>query len=173
MFNKRSFWFFKILKNRKGFTLTELAVTLSILGIMTAISVPSYFSWLPRHRLQTSARQIYDDMNLAKIRAVQGNRNACIQFFPNTDTYTVFFDVDGIAGYLNGTDIPIKSNLPLENGVDITGTTLTANTCGFNNRGLLPTGFAPALVQGQVSLTNPTNLPMTITVNAAGGIIVQ
>jgi len=172
MFKKSSFWFFEILNNRKGFTLTELAVTLSILGIMMAIAVPSFFSWLPRHKLQTSARQIYDDMNLAKIRAVKDNRNACIQFFPNTNTYTVFFDVDGIPGYLSGTDIPIKSNVPLENGVDITGTTLTTNTCGFNNRGMLPTGFAPALKQGQVSLTNPTNLPVSVNVNAAGGISV-
>jgi prepilin-type N-terminal cleavage/methylation domain-containing protein len=172
MFKKSSFCFFEILKNRKGFTLTELVVTLGILSIMMTIAIPSYFSWLPRHKLETSVRQIYDDMNLAKIRAVQGNRNACITFDTVAETYTVFFDVDGIAGYNAGVDILIKGNVRLENGVDITGTTLTANTCGFNNRGLLPTGFAPALVQGQVSLTNPTNLPMTIIVNAAGGISV-
>jgi len=170
MFKKRSFRFFKRLKNRKGFTLTELVVIFAILGIMMAISVPSYISWLPKHRLQTSARQIYDDMNLAKIRAVSNNRNACIEFYPITETYTVFFDVDGIPGYLNGTDIPIKSNVPLENGVDITGSNLTVNTCGFNNRGLLPNGFAPALVQGRVDLTNPTNRILRINVNTAGGI---
>ena len=169
MFKKRLFCFWKTLKNRRGFTLTEVVVTLSILGIMAAISVPSYFSWLPRHRLQTSVRQIYDDMNLAKIRAVKDNRITCIQFYPASNKYTVFFDVDGIVGYLNGTDIPIKSNVTLENGVDITGTTLAAplnNTYGFNNRGLLPAGFA----SGQVSLTNPTTLVMRVDVNAAGGI---
>lgn len=168
MFKKRSFCFFKRLKNRQGFTLTEVVVTLSVLAIMTAISIPSYISWLPRHRLQTSVRQIYDDMNLAKIRAVKDNRIACIQFYPLTDTYTVFFDVDGVAGYLNGTDIPIKINVTLENGVDITGTTLaaTADTCGFNNRGMLSALFAP----GQVSLTNPTALVMSVQVNVAGGI---
>lgn len=168
MFKKRSFCFFKRLKNKKGFTLTELVVIFSIMGIMMAISIPSFISWLPRHRLQTSVRQIYDDMNLAKIRAVKDNRNACIQFYPLTDTYTVFFDVDGVAGYLLGTDIPIKSNVTLENGVDITGTTLaaTADTCGFNNRGMLSALFAP----GQVNLTNPTALVMSVQVNVAGGI---
>ncbi|MDH3875137.1 MAG: prepilin-type N-terminal cleavage/methylation domain-containing protein, partial [Desulfobacteraceae bacterium] len=120
MYKKRSFCFWKTPKNRKGFTLTEVIVTLSVLGIMTAISVPSYFSWLPRHRLQTSVRQIYDDLNLAKMQAVKDNRNACIEFFSATETYTVYFDVDGITGYLNGTDIPIKSNVTLENDVDIT-----------------------------------------------------
>ena len=92
MFKKRSFCFFKTLKNRQGFTLTEVVVTLSVLGIMTAISVPSYISWLPRHRLQTSARQIYDDLNLAKIRAVKDNTDAYITFNALNNTYFVFLD---------------------------------------------------------------------------------
>ncbi|MBW2604760.1 MAG: GspH/FimT family pseudopilin [Deltaproteobacteria bacterium] len=167
MVKKRSFCFWKILKNRKGFTMTEVVVVLGILGIMTAISIPSYFSYLPKHRLQTSVRQIYDDMQLAKIRAVKDNRNACIEFYPGTETYTVFFDVDGIAGYLNGTDILIKGNVTLENGVDITITTLPTHTSGFNNRGMLPAGAGP----GVVRLTNPTGLLMGVEVmNTAGGI---
>ena len=85
MCKKKLFCFWELFKNRKGFTLTELTVTLSILGIMMAISVPSYFSWLPRHRLQTSARQIYDDLNLAKIRAVKDNTVACITFNAGND----------------------------------------------------------------------------------------
>jgi prepilin-type N-terminal cleavage/methylation domain-containing protein len=167
MFKKRLFCFFKILKNRTGFTMVEVAVTLSILGILTAIAVPSYLSWLPRHRLQTSARKIYDDMNLAKIQAVKDNGNACIQFYPATDTYTVYIDVDGVTGYTAGVDTLIKGNVALEKDVNITDTNFTSNTCGFNNRGLLPSGILPAIVQGQVRLTNPTTL---VDVNAAGGI---
>jgi prepilin-type N-terminal cleavage/methylation domain-containing protein len=170
MCKKRSFYFWKTLKNRRGFTLTEVVVTLSILGIMAAISVPSYFSWLPRHRLQTSARQIYDDLNLVKIQAVKDNGNACIQFYPATDTYTVYIDVDGVTGYTAGVDTLIKGNVALEKDVNITGTSLTSDTCGFNNRGLLPSGILPAIVQGQVSLTNPTTDVLRVDVNAAGGI---
>ncbi len=91
MFNKRSFWFFKTLENRKGFTLTEVVVTLSILAIMTAISIPSYFSWLPRHKLQTSARQIYDDMNLAKMQAVEATLLPLSIFHPASNNYDHIF----------------------------------------------------------------------------------
>lgn len=168
MFKKKSFCFFKILKHRKGFTLTEVVVTLSILGVMTAISVPSYFSWLPKHRLQTSVRQIYDDMQLAKIRAVKDNSVAVIIFTPATNKYTIFLDASVPLNWaLDFGETIIKQNVSLETGVSITGTTLAGNTCGFNNRGMLP---APA-VPGVVRLTNPTNLLMGVEVmNTAGAL---
>ena len=168
MYKNRSFCFWERLKNRKGFTLTELTVTLSILGIMTAISVPSYFSWLPRHRLQTSVRQIYDDMNLAKIRAVKDNSLAVVLFHPASNNYDIFLDTNGNWA-LDGGEPRIRQSASLEKDVSITGTTLPFNTTGFNNRGMLPTGAWPG---GQVSLTNPTGLVMGVNVNAAGNITV-
>lgn len=160
MFKNRPFCLFETFKNRKGFTLTEVVVTLSILGIMTAISVPSYFSWLPRHKLQTSARQIYDDLNLAKIRAVKDNVNSRITFDIVNNNYTVFLDLNGNGIPDDGPANIIRNNATLENGVNITA----ANTCGFNNRGMSITGTP------QVRLTNPTNIIMRIDVNTAGGI---
>ena len=168
MVKHRSLYFWKILKNRKGFTMTEVAVVLSLIGIMTAISVPSYISWLPRHKLQTSVRQIYDDMQLAKIRAIKDNSVAVIIFTPSTNQYTIFLDASVPTNWaLDSGETIIKQNVSLQNGVTIAGTTLAANTCGFNNRGMLP----PPAVPGVVKLTNPTNLLMGVEVmNTAGGI---
>lgn len=168
MFKKRSFCFFKRLKNGKGFTLTEVVVTLGILGIMMAITVPSYISWLPRHRLQTSVRQIYDDLNLAKIRAIKDNTVAVIIFKPASNDYDIFLDTSGNWAYDGGEPL-IRQSASLETGVTITGTTLPSNTCGFNNRGMLPTGVTPG---GQVSLTNPTGVLSGVNVNTAGNISV-
>lgn len=168
MFKKRSFCFFKRLKNRQGFTLTEVIVTLSVLGIMTAISVPSYISWLPRHRLQTSVRQIYDDLNLAKMQAVRSNTVAVAIFTPATNQYTIFLDASVPTNWaLDAGETVIRQNASLENGVSITGTTLVAHTCGFNNRGMLQTGAFPGVIQ----LTNPTGILMGVEVmNTAGAI---
>ena len=168
MVNKRWFCFWKTLNNRKGFTLTEVAVILGVIGIMMAISVPSYMSWLPRYRLQTSARQIYDDLNLAKMQAVRSNTVAVAIFTPATNQYTIFLDTSGNWA-LDGGEPLIRQSASLENGVSITGTTLPFHTTGFNNRGMLPTGAAPG---GQVSLTNVNGLVMGVSVNTAGNISV-
>ena len=141
---------------------------MSLIGIMMAIAVPSYISWLPRHRLQTSVRQIYDDLNLAKIRAVKDNTVAVILFKPASNDYDIFLDTSGNWAYDGGEPL-IRQSASLETGVTITGTTLPFNTCGFNNRGMLPAGVAPG---GQVSLTNATGVVSGVNVNTAGNITV-
>ena len=105
-------------------------------------------------------RQIYDDLNLAKIRAVKDNTVACITFDINNENYNVFLDQDETSTWTAG-DIMIKNNVGLEKDVDITA----AYTCGFNNRGLRPTAQTQI-----VKLTNPTGIIMRIDVNTAGGI---
>ena len=148
--------------NKKGFTLIEITVTLAILGIISAIVIPSYFSWLPRHRLQTSVRHIYDDMNMAKFRAVKTNTDVGIEFNTSNDTYRVFVDTDNDQIFDAGETV--ISTGTLENGIDITDSTFTANTYGFNSRGM------SAGTTGDVHMTNPSGLFMGVRVNVVGGL---
>jgi prepilin-type N-terminal cleavage/methylation domain-containing protein len=146
--------------NNKGFTLTELTVTLAIFGIMSAISIPSYFSWLPRHRLQTSVRHIYDDMNMARSRAVKTNADIGIQFNTSNDNYRIFRDTDQDQTLDAGETV--ISTGTVENDVDITGSTFTNNTYGFNSRGMSAGGT------GEVRLTNSSGLFLGVRVNTSG-----
>jgi type IV fimbrial biogenesis protein FimT len=149
--------------NNKGFTLAEVVVTLAILGIMATIAIPSFMSWLPKHRLQTSVRQIYDDLNLAKMEAVKRNTDVFIQFSPTNETYSVILDSNN-SGALDGGDTPLKSNIALENGVNINNTGFASNTVGFNNRGMTVGGAT-----GNINLSNPTGNG-GVQVNIAGNI---
>jgi prepilin-type N-terminal cleavage/methylation domain-containing protein len=150
--------------NKKGFTFVEIAVTLAILAIISAISIPSYFSWLPRYRLQTSVRQIYDDMNMAKFRAVRINSDSGIEFDSNNENYRVFIDTD--QDQIRDAGETVISTGTLENGVDIIQTTFAANTYGFNSRGMA------AGTTGDVYLTNPSGLFLGVRVNSAGGLTI-
>lgn len=146
--------------NNKGFTLIELTVTIALLGIMAAISIPSYFSWLPRHRLQTSVRHIYDDMNMARSTAVKTNADIGIEFIPSNETYKIFIDTD--QNQTLGEDDTVIKTGTLESGVDITESTFTNDTYGFNSRGMSAGGT------GEVRLTNPSGLFMGVSVSTSG-----
>jgi type IV fimbrial biogenesis protein FimT len=151
--------------NNKGFTLTELTVTLAVLGIISSISIPSYFSWLPRHRLQTSVRHIYDDMNMARSRAVKTNADIGTQFNPDNETYRIFIDADQDQTYDAGETV-IQTGT-LESDVNITESTLTNNTHVFNSRGMSADTTSSAY---DVRLTNSAGLFLGVRVNVAGGL---
>ena len=152
--------------NKKGFTLVEIVVTISILSILTAITIPTYISWLPKHRLQTSVRQIYDDLNLAKMEAVRTNTVAVAIFYPFNNTYSIFLDKSDPVNYaLDASDTSIRSGATLENGTNLYETTApVGNTFGFNNRGLLTTGA------GQIHLKSQNGLYLGVDLNIAGGL---
>jgi type IV fimbrial biogenesis protein FimT len=151
--------------NNKGFTLTELTVTLALLGIMSAISIPSYFSWVPRHRLQTSVRQIYDDMNMARSRAVRTNADIGIAFNTSNETYRIFEDDDRDQTYDSGE--AVISTGTLANDVDITGSTFINDTYGFNSRGMSADTTSDNY---DVYLTNSSGLFLGVRVSVAGSL---
>ena len=60
-----------LMKKNSGFTLMEVMVTIGIIAIVSAIAIPNYISWLPKHRMSGATRDIYSAMQYARMRAVK------------------------------------------------------------------------------------------------------
>ncbi len=67
-----------------GFTLIELMIGITILGILTAFALPNYSQWIANTRVRTAATGLQNGLMLAKAEAVA--RNAKVQLvMTNTD----------------------------------------------------------------------------------------
>ena len=62
-----------IMRSARGFTLIEMLVTLSILGIMLGIGVPSFKSFAASQRVKTAAYDLTTSLMIARSEAVKRN----------------------------------------------------------------------------------------------------
>jgi Tfp pilus assembly protein FimT len=77
------------MQKRSGFTLMQLVLVMVLLAIMTAAGVPNFLSWLPKYRLKSAARDLYSNLQLAKMSAVRFNKKCKVQYYKNPDRYSV------------------------------------------------------------------------------------
>lgn len=137
------------MKNSKGFTLTEVIIVLGIIGILSAVSLPGILGWLPKHRLNSSANELYAAIQQAKLKAIKGNANIVVNLDFAAESYTV---TD------NGETIKRGK---WTNGVNLAGATFTPPLT-FNSRGIPNTS-------GSITLTNE-DLSRQLEITSGGSI---
>ena len=84
------------MKNNKGFTLIEVIIVVVLIGVLTAIAIPSYLNWLPNYRLKGAARNLYSNMQKAKVLAVKMNRSTAVIFDTDHNRYDLCDDWDTV-----------------------------------------------------------------------------
>ena len=60
------------IKNNRGFTLVELLVVVSLIGIVGAMAAPSYVNYMNRQRLNNANEKVYQAMRQAQSQAKKG-----------------------------------------------------------------------------------------------------
>jgi prepilin-type N-terminal cleavage/methylation domain-containing protein len=55
--------------NNKGYTLVEMLVVLLVLGVLSALAIPSWLSFWQRQQIRTAAHQLKSALQLAKSEA--------------------------------------------------------------------------------------------------------
>ncbi|WP_051305294.1 GspH/FimT family pseudopilin [Desulfogranum mediterraneum] len=176
-------------RDQRGFTLIEVVVVLAIIGVMAAVAIPAFMSWLPDIRLRSATRDLFLDMQLAKQEAIKRNERVVIQIndvvcggLPNSvpepgGGYTIFIDDGSGANTGNNTqdgDEPtwrsaaMPKNVALcvtkNDGTD--GVTFTGEWTGFN-----PTGLPISI--GTVTLCNDQGRESDVVLSFVGNISIQ
>ena len=77
------------MQKRSGFTLIELAVVIVLLAILAGVGIPNFLSWLPKYRLKIAARDLYSNLQLAKMSAIKANKDCRVNYYTNPDRYEV------------------------------------------------------------------------------------
>ncbi|MCW5213283.1 GspH/FimT family pseudopilin [Desulfobulbus sp. TB] len=85
----------KKLSNSRGFSFVELIVVIALVGLLSAIGLPSLLRSLPEKRLKNAARSLYADLQKARLQAVKENAMAFVQFTPADGSYALYVDEDG------------------------------------------------------------------------------
>lgn len=107
------------LKTRQsGFSLAELMVTVGIIGLLAAIGIPSVLNYLPNIRLRTAARELYADMQMAKLAAVKTNKVVSMAFVDSAGVPCVggsylFNYTDGSGALVTVANVTMQNNVCL------------------------------------------------------------
>jgi len=156
------------MRKNSGFTAYELAVTIAIISMIAAVTLPPYLKWWRSSRLQSGVSNLTADLEMAKTRAVRENALIVIDF--DTASYTIFVDNNKDWNRNIGEDILLNRSLPA--GVFIDTASLTFPTYNdklrFNGRGI-----PFEIVSNEEIPVKQSNTNRKIIINRLGNINVQ
>ena len=158
-----------MMRKELGFTTYELMVSIAIMAIIAAITMPPYLKWWRTSRLQSAVSSFAVDLEMAKTEAIRENDFVVIEFFAGS--YTVFVDSNEDWGS-SGENVLLDRFLPP--GVHIDTATLALSPdpnqdkLRFNSRGMPADIVTPKTVK----ITQAGN-DRQISINRLGNINVQ
>ncbi len=159
------------LSGQKGFTLIEMMMTISIMGIIMAIGWPAFQEFINSSRRSTTMNEFTASYHHAKSEAIKRNANVTICRSANgavcggewENGWIVFLDVDG-GGSVGAGDVIIQRRPALVNGLTLRGNTFVADHITINSRGHA-LGHA-----GTLTLTDSSGRTSTRIISSSGRI---
>jgi type IV fimbrial biogenesis protein FimT len=171
------------LKNNKAFTLLELVLLGSMIGVLSAIAVPSLLDQLTHMKLKSTARDISSAFQQARIQAANDTENIVIQFSPapyvpqgGVGSYLIFKD-DGSGGGTEGNltkdgGEPTLATVSMPKGVSLISASFTDGTTTDGNAGFNSEGLSAGSRSGSVQLRTSDRW-YRISLSVAGNVKMQ
>jgi prepilin-type N-terminal cleavage/methylation domain-containing protein len=152
-------------RTNTGFTLTELMITVLIIGIIAALSVPGFARFLNTWKLKGDADHFAAAVRTARAAAVTKNINTVFTFNKANGTFFYFEDADR-DGTLDDGEYR-SATYRLEPGIVFAGHTLSNPTMTFGSMG-------NTRESGSITLRNSYNRTRTVRIfGGTGNVIVD
>src|SRR4030067_2642037 len=113
----------KKLRQSFGFTFVEMMITVILIGILSALAVPSFIRTMDRVKLKSQIREIVSDIRWARSKAIQTKVQCGIVFNTDNNTYSIFLDTDNPANFVYSVNDSTLQTKTLSSKLDLTACT--------------------------------------------------
>jgi prepilin-type N-terminal cleavage/methylation domain-containing protein len=146
----------------RGFTLTELMIGISVIGLIAILALPNYNRFIQSWRLKGETQQFAAALRSARSAAIMKNIDVVFTFDTDASTYSYFEDSNGDGGH--DASEYMSSNYELPPCISITAFTLSNPTLTFGSKG-------NTRESGTITLRNLENNTMNIRIYGGTGNI--
>lgn len=143
-------------RHQRGFTMTELGVTVTIAAILAAVAVPSFQGIIATQRARTYASALYATLAKARSEAITLNLNVIVQ--PKAGGWQAGWQM-----FVNGNPLPLD-DYTAAGSINVPAAPATVT---YTPSGRLPTGGAAPLFQINTVSGSQTNY-QCVSVNPSG-----
>lgn len=149
-------------RKNKGFTLIELMIVISILGLIIVMSLPNYSRFIQGWKLNGEAQQFTSVLRTARSTAIMKNIDVVFTFNNKTNTYSYFEDANKNSKLDSGEYQ--SATYTLYPGISIIAYTLSSSTLTFGSKG-------NTQESGSITLINSNNKVKNIRIYGGTGNI--
>ena len=134
---------------QRGFTLIEIMVSLTVLGILLMIALPNFSEWLQNQQLRAASEATLNGLQVARGAAIR--RNVLVQFQQTAPPQTAWSVTEAL------TALPVQRREHEEGSpnAQVTATPAGATTVTFTPLGSVVANADLSLIVTQFDVSNP------------------